>query len=381
MTRAEVSERALGIVHVVPYAMDRAGGVQSHVRDLCRWLNAAGHDASIIAVRGTDPNPPGVRTVGQSRMITLHGTGFEVSLAGPRGLRSIRSELVAATPDVLHFHTPWVPFLAAQIDRGWTGTRVATFHATLPRRADDLLSRWLLAAARRWTRRLNGSLVPSQVPQAQWQAAGLSPVPEILAPAIDLSPWRAAGADRARPAGPIRTMICFGRLEGRKGLDTVLEAWPTIRAALPDIRLLLVGRGTALRDLPPGLTHIAEANDDALRAHVVRADLCLAPAGFGESFGLVLAEAMATGTPVLAAGNPAYRAVLGPDAQDQIFAPGQAADLAARVIALSGNAQMRQQIAERGRARAALADVNTVGPEYVAFYRAALARSNREGTG
>lgn len=385
MTQALRPDRALKIVHVVPYAMDRAGGVQSHVRDLCQWLNTAGHKATILAVRGAEPAPPGVRALGHGQMITMHGTSFELSAVGPRALRNVWNELAAQSPDLLHFHTPWVPFLPGQIYRGWRGPSVATFHATLPEGAGDLLSQWLLSSARRWSRRLVASLVPSDVPLANWRAAGITPIPTVLAPAIDLSPWRAAGlaaaAGRATPLGPIKQLIYFGRLEPRKGLGTVFDAWPMIRAALPDARLLLVGRGAPPSRLPPGITLSPQTDATTLRARVAAADLCLAPAGFGESFGLVLAEAMATGTPVLAASNPAYRSLLGAQAQDQMFAPGQAPELAERVIALSANPEARRRISERGRARAARADVATIGPEYVAFYQAALARSNRDGTG
>ncbi len=369
------------IVHVVPYAMDRPGGVQRHVIDLCNWLDQSGHETRIVAGRGRNGGLDRVQAMGRSIVMSMHGTQFELSLAGPREMGALKRALRAFGAQILHLHTPTVPAIPWQVWRGMGLPTVATLHATLPNPPTDLHSRWLLASAQRWARRLETVIVPSQVPFDQWKGQGITPLPQIMAPAIDLSQWRAAGKDRPAPQGPLRRVISVGRLEGRKGIDTLLAAWPMVRSALPALELTLVGRGAPPRALPQGVTIAPPTDDAALPGLVAQSDLLIAPAGFGESFGLVLAEAMAAGTPVLAAANPAYQSVLGDGSDAQTFAPGDAKALADKLIALNQAPETRALIAERGLTRANLADVIHVGPDYTRLYAEVLARSNRDGRG
>lgn len=381
--RAGLKVTGMRIVHVLPYAMARPGGVQTHVRDLCNWLEREGHHTRIVAPPpGDSAALPALHAIGKVWPMRLHGTGFELSYA-PRAARGcILRALRDWGADVVHLHTPWVPALPWQI---WCGLRlptVATFHATLPDPPTDFASRLLLRSAAWMARRMDAVIVPSEVPQRQWADRGITPLPHILPPAIDLTPWRNAGAGRAAPTGPLRRAICVGRLEGRKGIDTLLDAWRMAAADLGGAELVLAGRGSPPA-LPPGVTVWADAETADLRRAVAAADVFIAPAGFGESYGLALAEAMAAGTPVLAAANPAYCALLGPEgAAAQTVPPGDAAAFAGHLRRLSQSPPLRAEWSARGLARATLSDVAHVGPAYLALYRSVVAaRSKREGLG
>jgi phosphatidylinositol alpha-mannosyltransferase len=371
------------IVHVLPYSMTRPGGVQTHVQDLCAWLERQGHAARIVAPPPGDPAQiPPLRPVGHARQMRLHGTGFELSYAPRAARKGILRDLRDWGADVLHLHTPWVPALPWQIWRGLRLPTVATFHATLPDPPTDIASRLLLRSAAWMARRLDAVIVPSEVPRRQWAGHGITPLPHVLPPAIDLTLWGDAGADRAAPTGPLRRAICVGRLEGRKGIDTLLDAWRLAAADLGDAELVLAGRGTPPA-LPSGVTVWPDAETTDLRRAVAAADVLIAPAGFGESYGLALAEAMAAGTPVLAAANPAYCALLGPEgAAAQTVPAGDVAALAGRLRMLSQNPQMRADWSARGRARAVLSDVAHVGPAYLSLYESVMAaRSKRDARG
>lgn len=121
------------IVHVTPYAMSRPGGVQSHIRDLCAWCEAEGHDTRIIAPPGDGPTAPNVIPLGHARDISVHGTRFELTRARRSDIAATARTLRQWGAEVVHLHTPWTPLLAWQVWRALALPTVATFHATLPK--------------------------------------------------------------------------------------------------------------------------------------------------------------------------------------------------------------------------------------------------------
>lgn len=356
------------IVHLCPYPLSRPGGVQRHVRDLCRWLEGQGHATRIVCPPGPGAPEPGVLTAGRTRDVTLHGTGFEMTWLGPRSRARVQRALRDWGAEVVHLHTPWTPMLPWQVWRGLGLPTVATLHATLPEaRGTGLLDRYIRAAVRHFDRRVQALVLPSDAPRAQYAELGLRHVPLVLPPAIDLSDWAAARVG-AKGTGPLR-VVSLGRFEARKGIGTVLAAWPAVRAALPGARLVLAGRGTPPAPLPEGVDLVADPDDAAARALVAAADLLVAPAGHGESFGLVLVEAMAAGTLPVAAANPGYASVLTGPGAALLVPPGDPPALARRIVALAADPALRAQLTDWVVEHAQRFDVRAVGPEYVALYR------------
>ena len=366
------------IVHITPYAMSRPGGVQTHIRDLCAWLETEGHDTRIIAPPGERPSAPNVTPVGRVRQISVHGTQFELT----RATRTEIGRTVAALHDwgaeVVHLHTPWTPLLPWQIWRKLKLPTVATFHATLPQGGRDPLSWGLGKAADYFNRRLSRIVVPSKAPLAQWQARGADPLPGILPPTIDLADWRAARRDT-----PLRQhspqIVYMGRLEERKGVQVLLEAWPTVSASLPGATLTIAGSGAlegALRRNAaddPSVRFLPPPDATAARALIAGADIFAAPALGGESFGLVLIEAMSAGTVPIAAENAGFASVLEGEGSSLLAPPGDASALAERIISLASDPIAHAHLRDWCINRAASFDVSALGPDYVALYRAALA--------
>ncbi|MBI5330539.1 MAG: glycosyltransferase family 4 protein [Betaproteobacteria bacterium] len=361
------------ILEVCPYHLDRPGGVQRHILDLARALGRAGHDVTVLA-----PGAPGrerqeerdgyrILRLGRFRLWRLHGTAFEAARADAGELAWL-ADLHRQTPfAAVHFHTLWTPWLPWQVYRLLAGRGprcVATFHDTPPpswsgqlaRQAFRLMSRLL-------SRRLDAAIAVSDAPASHlWLAPNCRL--HTLPPCIDLRPLLEASP----PQGDGRTILFLGRLEPRKGALLLIRAFALLRQTHPAARLCLAGDGAqagAARALAAQLgvaqaVDFPGAPDEAAKRRLYRAaDLFCAPSPYGESYGLVLAEAMAAGLPVVAAANAGYRTVLtGPGAAG-LVAPGDAAALAARLAALLDAPEARRELAAWGRRQALNTDIHT----------------------
>jgi len=369
------------IVQLTPYAMSRHGGVQTHIRDLSHWLRKQGHDVRIVAPPGqsTVPSADGVTELGSVRDIAVHGTKFELTRASRADLKACVEDLRSWGAEVCHLHTPWTPMLPFQVWRALGVPGVATFHATLPDSAGFDPLAWALRRSAHWfTRRLSGIVVPSKAPQDQWRANGVTPLPKILPPTVDLSGWRAA-RDAAIPS-EVFTTVCMGRLEERKGTATLLAAWQEVETQRPDARLTIAGDGPCkpvllqqTRDL--GLTNVTfvpPPSDAEARSLIAQADVFAAPAHHGESFGLVLIEAMAAGTIPVAADNLGYGTVLTGPGAELLVPPADVKALAGKLLAIASQPTLQTRLERWARAHADTFDVRHQGPAYEAFLHGAL---------
>jgi phosphatidylinositol alpha-mannosyltransferase len=369
------------IAQVCPYDIDRPGGVQRHIRDAAEALAERGHQVTIIAP-GTDtpplPPPPGVviHRLGRSFRIGILGTTFEVALALGRQRAQLK-ELMRQF-DLAHFHTVWSPFLALQALFFFDGPAVATFHDTPP---DSLSGRMLRALFRVLSRRLlprfDAVLTPSEAPQRH-----LVPGPgqklAIFPPCTDLRPFRDAVPQPGLGDGPINILF-LGRLEPRKGAMLLLQAFEKLRQTNSSLRLIIAGTG---------------AQEDSLRRHVennkipsvlfagppsdppswfAAADIFCAPSPYGESFGIVIAEAMASGKPVVAAANAGYRTLLTGEAARFLVPPGDTQALSEALAVLAADQDLRHRLGEWGRATAPRYDCRTLAPQLEAIFRDAVA--------
>lgn len=365
------------IVQITPYAMSRPGGVQTHIRDLCAWLEDEGHETRIIAPPGPGPEAANVIPLGHARDITVHGTHFELTRARKDEIAPVVQELRDWGADLAHLHTPWTPLLPWQVWRALDLPSVATFHATLPEGGLDPLAWALGKAGDYFNARLSQLIVPSRAPLEQWRRRGADPLPTILPPTIDLSDWRAACRDAPlRETAP--QIVYMGRLEERKGVQVLLDAWPAISKALPKATLTIAGSGALEPELRTraatlsSVTFLPPPDDTAARALIAGADIFVAPALGGESFGLVLIEAMSAGTVPVAARNAGFASVLEDDGETLLVPPGDAKALSNKVTSLISNPAEHERLRAWSIARAAAFDVATVGPAYLSIYGAAL---------
>lgn len=338
---------------VCPYSFDHPGGVQIHIQDLCAELRRRGHEVEVLApgTRGTEPDEH-TTFVGPGVGIAYNGSVARLAF-GPRTWRRTAEWIARTRPDVLHIHEPNAPgtgmFALAQT----TGPIVATFHtATTSSKALKAAS----GALAPLLEKIRGRIAVSDVAR-RWQVQALGSDAVEIPNGVDVTLYRSfreAGAElrrqREADTGAAPTVCFLGRFdEPRKGFDTLLQAWPTVREAVPDARLLVMGGGDRkaaeqrMRAVG-GVEFLGRVDEPTKAATLASCDVYCAPNTGGESFGIVLVEAMAAGTTVLGADIDAFRRVLRDGECGALFRTGDAESLAAELTDLLRDADRRAQI-------------------------------------
>lgn len=303
---------------ICPYNMFQfAGGVQEIVFQLERDLTERGHDVRIITPRPrshVDEPPRNMILVGRSAKVntpfaTMVDVGFEADVD------EIDSILEREQFDVLHFHEPWVPMLSRQILLRSQAVNVATFHAKSP---ESVVSKSIVTGFRPYMKSVVDYVdVFTAVSDAATHfVKDFTNEPIHIVPnGIDLTRFSVV---KRQFNGGKKTILYLGRLEKRKGVEYLLQAYDTLRQTHDDVRLVIAGSGVKRKSLErlvdmyeipdvEFLGYVPEADKPRLMSD---ADLYVSPALYGESFGIVLLEAMAVGTPVVAGNNTGYSSVM-----------------------------------------------------------------------
>ena len=381
------------IVQVCPYDPDRHGGVQRHMHALAAALRARGHDTLIVAPGVARGAEPGLWRLGAMRSVAFAGTRFEVTWAARPDLDAMLGDLRRWQPDVVHFHTPWDPVMPWQLFRRLDGVaRVATFHDTPPpglagstlRQLFKLMSHYLLS-------RLDGAIAVSAAPLSHLRPGASGVVPVVLPPVTDLSAFSAID----KPAGERPSVLFIGRLEPRKGIAVLLDAIARLASGAvvlpadqPQPRFVIAGDGDLRGDVQQTMARLGKGWIDFIgspseaeqRRLLGAATLAVSPALYGESFGIVVAEALASGTPIIGADNAGYATVLSGDGARLLVPAGDAGALAERIAALLAAPGERQELARWGRQHARQFDVAGRIGDFEDFYRGAKARHARLGS-
>jgi phosphatidylinositol alpha-mannosyltransferase len=362
---------------VCPYTWDVPGGVQAHVHDLAEALLGRGHDVSVLApVDDADDGalPPWVSSAGRAVPVPYNGSVARL-VFGPLSLARTRRWLRDGRFDVLHVHEPTVPSLSMLACFAATGPMIATFHTAITRsRALQVFGTALQPALEKITGRI--AVSPSARRVVMEHLGGDA----VLIPnGVDVARFAGAPPLPGRPPHP--TVLFLGRIdEPRKGLAVLLEALPELVRLVPDVRLLVAGPGDAdevRQAVPPSLRSrvellglVSEADKPSVYAS---GQVYCAPNTHGESFGIVLVESMAAGTPVVASDLVAFRRVLEDGSAGVLVPVGDAGALATALAALLGDADRRASLSAVGRATAEAYDWSSVTSRIVEVYEAAIA--------
>jgi phosphatidylinositol alpha-mannosyltransferase len=364
----------LGIV--CPYEWTVPGGVGGHVRALAGELRRRGHRVDVLAPAEHPVAQDGFVGLGGSLPVPYNGSVARIAF-GPRTAARVHRALATGGYELLHVHEPLSPSVGLLALVQARVPVVATFHANLSRSLALGAARPLLGRA---YRRLAGRIAVSASARDTWQrhfGGTMTVVPNGAAAEFFASPEPLPGW---RLGGP--TVLFVGRLEPRKGLAYLVRAFLRLKPAFPRLRLLVVGRDDrhqqekAMAMVPsrlrPDLSFVGAVPQADLPSYYASADVFCAPSVGGESFGMVLVEAMAVGLPVVCSDIPGYRDVVHDGRDGLLVAPRDPEALATAVRGLLDNPARRAAMGEAARATAARYAWDVVATEVLEVYRAAL---------
>ncbi|MEO3828104.1 glycosyltransferase family 4 protein [Actinomadura sp. B10D3] len=369
---------------VCPYTWDVPGGVQQHIGDLAEALIALGHDVSVITPADDEADlPPYAVSAGRAVPVPYNGSVARLAF-GFLSAGRVRRWINDGGFDVLHVHEPAAPSLGLLACWAADGPIVGTFHASYEKSRVVSVTAPILRSA---LEKITGRIAVSEAARTTLVEhlggdAVLIPngvATERYAMAEPLPGWRGrAGASRA---GDGEALGFLGRMdEPRKGLQVLLRAFEVLARRRPGLRLLLAGPGDAgdvmsrvspeLRERVVVLGMVSE--EDKVRAyHSV--DVFVAPNLGGESFGIVLAEAMSAGAPILASDIEAFDRVLRGGRAGVLFPVGDHEALAAAAAGLLDDPARRKQLSAEARAAVRAYDWSSVARDVVRVYETVTA--------
>lgn len=302
---------------ICPYHIFRGGGVQECVLALQAELKQRGHQAYIIT-----PLPRDTKSTGHPNIIFLGtSTDFKspfhttAQISVELDTDNLNQILEKYAFDVLHFHEPWVPIMSRQLLTQSRAANVATFHAKLP---ETMMSKTIERVINPYTRSVMKYLhaLTAVSDAAASYVRSLTDEPITIVPnGIDLHKYRFKASYQIHAAP---TILYVGRLEKRKGVKYLIDAFALYVAEHPTAQLIIAGDGPDRSKLEeavqtshiPNVHFLGFVTEEQKHRLFDEADLFCSPAPYGESFGIVLLEAMAKGVVTLAGDNPGYASVL-----------------------------------------------------------------------
>jgi phosphatidylinositol alpha-mannosyltransferase len=363
--------RKLNIGLVSPYGWDAPGGVQVHIRDLAHLLIREGHRVSVLApVEDEDAlRDEFVVPAGRPIPIPYNGAVARV-LFGPVAASRVRQWISQNDFDLLHIHEPAIPSLGLLACSLSDGPMVGTFHVAAER---IRIAFAIVPIVEPIIERLRARIAVSEVARSTL-LTHVDTDAVVIPNGIDLASFADASPRLEWQLG--KTIGFIGRFaEKRKGLSLLFEAVPAIVDRHPDLRILIAGPGEseeALEWIDPSLhsriTFLGMLSDEEKRQFFKSVDLYIAPNTGGESFGIILAEAMATGAAILASDLPAFRFVLDDGRWGRHFRTGDWMDLAKKASELLDDPKTLEEMAAKSHQGAERFDWPVVGRQILDVY-------------
>jgi phosphatidylinositol alpha-mannosyltransferase len=361
--------RSLKIGIVCPYSWDTPGGVQNHIRDLAEFLITAGHQVSVLAPAIDEENLPDyVVNAGKPISIPYNGAVARV-LFGPVAFARVRQWISNGEFDLLHLHEPAIPSISLLACWAADGPMVGTFHAAAKRQKIIFAIGPILEPA---IEKLSARIAVSE-------AARLTLTDHLDTDAVVIP--NGIYASRYKDGKPQtkwqgNTIGFIGRFEEpRKGLSVLLDALPVIARFAPDVKVFVAGPGDSAeveKSIDPQLRHrftfLGKISEEDKADFMSSVSIYVAPNTGGESFGIILAEALAAGACVVASDIPAFDDLLGHGEFGALFKSEDPTDFAKMIIDLLRDEKKRTELASAGRLRGQSFDWNVVAQQIFSVY-------------
>ena len=367
------------IALVTPYDWATPGGVNLHIAPLAERLKAAGNDVRIVAPSSRPERDQACVTITGESAFGLPATGSVANVClsydlGPRVKRLCERERF----DIVHVHEPFMPLLPIQFLRYSNATNVATFHAA--REGGSRLYAYSKHIIRPWWGRIDGRIAVSG---AALRLIGkhFAGRYRIIPNGVDCSNF-ANGSPIPDFADGKRNILFLGRLEKRKGLPFLLEAFARVKRDFPDTRLVVVGGDGGLRsvcELYVERNRLADVvftgyvPDEAKPRYFRTADIYCAPNTGGESMGMVLLEALSAGAPIVASRIEGFSEVLTDGREGLMVPPRDSEALAAALKRLLSDESLRKKIGQQAQKTAKRYDWGSVSSRILDYYSGCIA--------
>ncbi|MCW4353261.1 glycosyltransferase family 4 protein [Hoyosella sp. YIM 151337] len=331
---------------VCPYSFDVHGGVQAHVAELAAVLIEMGHTVSVLAPASDDVELPDyVVSAGRAVPIPYNGSVARLRF-GPGAYSRVRRWLSENSFDVVHLHEPNAPSLSMLALTLADVPIVATFHTSTTK---SLALSTFQPVLQPLLEKINGKIAVSELAR-RWQIESLGSDAVEIPNGVRVGFFATARPLPGYPR-PGKTILFLGRYdEPRKGMSVLVDALPELVRKHHDLEVLVVGRGdeaalrTQLGDLARHFRFLGQVSDAEKASALRSADVYCAPNTGGESFGIVLVEAMAAGTPVVASELDAFRRVLRDGRAGCLTRTGSGPELAAGIDRMLNDDAYRAEI-------------------------------------
>ena len=370
--------RSLKIGIVCPYSWDTPGGVQNHIRDLAEFLIESGHDVSVLAPVIDESNlPEYVVNAGKPISIPYNGAVARV-LFGPVAFARVRQWISQGEFDLLHLHEPAIPSISLLACWAADGPMVGTFHAAAKRQKIIFAIGPILEPA---IEKLSARIAVSE-------AARLTLTDHLDTDAVIIP--NGIYANRYTDGKTIEkwsgnTIGFIGRFEEpRKGLSVLVDALPVISRFAPDVKIFVAGPGDpaeVIEGIDPQLRQrfefLGKITESEKADFMSSVAVYVAPNTGGESFGIILAEALAGGACVVASDIPAFNDLLGHGEFGALFESESSTELAKVVIDLLRDETKRKELSARGKERSKKFDWTVVAQQIYSVYEMSIVGSQK----
>jgi len=363
--------KRIGIV--CPYGWDTPGGVQAHIADLATYLISQGHYVSVLAPTSDEENLPDyVVSAGKPISIPYNGAVARI-LFGPIAFARVRNWIAQGEFDLLHLHEPAIPSIALLACFAAEGPLVGTFHASAKRqKAIFAIGPILEPVIEKLTARIAVSEAARETLTEHLETDAVVVPNGIYARRLAL------GKLNDQWSG--NSIGFIGRFqEPRKGLMVLVEALPAIIREVPDVRIVVAGPGDSaefLESVPPYLRNrfsfLGRISEEEKADFLHSIGVYVAPNTGGESFGIILAEALAAGAAVVASDIPAFQALLGNGKYGELFTSEDPSSLAQSISTLLKDAGRRNQLKSDGKVYAQYFDWDEVATRIYDVYEMAM---------
>lgn len=372
-------DRPLNIGIVCPYGWDAPGGVQAHIADLRQYLVNKGHTVSVLApTADEDSLPDWVVNAGKPLSIPYNGAVARV-LFGPVAFARVKQWISENEFDLLHLHEPAIPSISLLACWAAEGPMVGTFHASAKKQKASFAIVPILEPV---IEKLSARIAVSEAARETLMAHL-----ETDAVVIPNGIYAAKMSGSVRPEWSGQTLGFMGRFtEPRKGLKVLIDALPIISRFLPEIKVLVAGPGEPeefLKEIDPQLRSriqfLGRLTEQEKADFMSSVGAYVGPNTGGESFGIILAEALAGGAAVVASDIPAFSAVLQNGKYGKLFKSEDATDLAKVIIDLFRNPDGKNELARDGQKYAQRFDWDVVANDIFEVYEMAIVGSGKVG--